>query len=402
MGDSYYPSRHRDSGRAHDRYSPPRREYADTYRTERHNEGAHGANGRDDGYRDNGSFRFHGAAGRMDQEVPRDARADTYRPPRSDFTFQASGPEAPRFPPAPNGQTHSRNGLSRAKEKRPYPSTARGGRGGRGSRGNFRGRWQPRPAHNRAILGFTDNGATEEMFGTHEHAKFDAAMDSSDDDSVDEDDEEDDEQPRKRVKAEKEVEEQAARPQWSNPDPYSVLPPTDVVTTAKKDIVQTIRKRKAEAAATAATVNSIAKNDDYISFNFDDDSSKEASEEGEIDSSEGDDDDFIGAPPTLSAAELPPPPPPPPPPPQPEDDAYIPPPPPDDPTPPSPRDFVMPNDDELMETYAGGAGGKRKRGLEQTVSSLAGRIVDEWISDGSNMTPWVPRDVDYSSSVGLR
>lgn len=403
MNDSYHPSRsryERDSGLPKDggdRYSPPRRDYADSHRNERRNEDAYLANGRGSNYRDNdnnnsNTFRFRGAA--SEREGARDARADTYRPPRSNFTFRASGsgPAAPHFPPAPKSQQQQQ--LPRRNRAAP-----RGDRGGRGGRGRGRGGRYIKPAHNRAILAFTEDGVAEEMFGTAEHAKFDAAMESSDADE-DEDDE-DDEQPQKRVKVNDEAEAPPARPQWTNPDPYSVLPPTDVVTTAKKDIVQTIRKRKSEAVAAAATVNSIAQNDDFISFNFDDDEIKEESEEGEIASSEGNDDDFVGAPSALSAARLPPPPPP-------EDNsynsynAYIPPPPPDLPLPPPPSGFVMPSDDELMKTYAGGAAGKRKRGFEQTVSSSAGTIVDEWLPDGSNMTPWVPQNAGYTSSVGLR
>ncbi|KAF2209566.1 hypothetical protein CERZMDRAFT_47178 [Cercospora zeae-maydis SCOH1-5] len=204
------------------------------------------------------------------------------------------------------------------------------------------------------------------MFGTAEHAKF-RDTDSSDDEAED-DGGADGEQARKRVKTTDDAE-QPARPQWSNPDPYSVLPPTDVVTTAKKDIVQTIRKRKAEAAASdAAAANSIKENADFISFNFDDDEPKEDSEAAS-DSSEGDDQDFIGAPP-----------------------------------PPAPQDFVMPTDEELMQTYAssGPGHGKRKRGFEQTLPSSAGTIVDEWLPDDSDMTPWLSSDGGFQSNVGLQ
>ncbi|PPJ58046.1 hypothetical protein CBER1_03872 [Cercospora berteroae] len=334
MGDSYHPPRYRDN-RYSDRYSPPpRRDHYDSYR--------------DDHHRDSG-YSFRGAS----------ERTDSYRPPRSDFTFQAAGLPAPRFPPAP--RDHKPPSRPRQDFRR-----GRGGRGGgRGGRG---GRpFVPKPAHKRAILGFTEpDEAPEEMFGTSEHAKF-RDTDSSDDED-EEDNSADEEHARKRVKTTDDAQ-QPARPQWSNPDPYSVLPPTDVVNTAKKDIVQTIRKRKAEVAASeAAAANSIKDNADFISFNFDDDEPKEESEAAS-DSSEGDDEDLIGAPP-----------------------------------PPPPQDFVMPTDEELMQNYANaGAGrGKRKRGLEQTLPSSAGTIVDEWLPDGSDMTPWLTSDSGFQSNVGLQ
>ncbi|KAM3421289.1 hypothetical protein BST61_g1691 [Cercospora zeina] len=339
MGDSYHPPRYRDS-RHTGRYSPPppppRRDHYDGYRD------------RDDHYRDSGHS-FRGAS----------ERTDSYRPPRSDFTFQAAGPPAPRFPPAPRDQkppSRPRQDFGKGRGGRG------GGRGGRGGRPFI-----PKPAHKRAILGFTETDeAPEEMFGTSEHAKFRDA--DSSDDEAEEDDGADGEQARKRVKTTDNAE-QPARPQWSNPDPYSVLPPTDVVTTAKKDIVQTIRKRKAEAAANeVATANSIKDNADFISFNFDDDEPKDESEDAS-DSSEGDDEDFIGAPP-----------------------------------PPAPQDFVMPTDEELMQAYAssGPGRGKRKRGFEQTLPSSAGTIVDEWLPDGSDMTPWLSSDGGFQSNVGLQ
>ncbi|KAI5360975.1 putative PAP/25A-associated, polymerase, nucleotidyl transferase domain, nucleotidyltransferase Trf4 [Septoria linicola] len=344
MGDSYHPSRYRDD--RYDRYSPPRRnDYYDGYRSERPR----------DEYRDSG-FSFRGAAG------DRDPRPDTYRPPRGDFTFQSTGPQAPRFPPASREQQAP---------SRPRQDSRRGRGGGRGGRGFGRGgRFIPKPAHKRAILGFTEGAdAPEEMLGPSEHAKF-LEMESSDEDSDEADEAENGDQPRKRAKVSDDAD-QPDRPQWSNPDPYSVLPPTDVVNTAKKDIVQTIRKRKAEVAASNDATNSIKENADFISFNFD-----EPESEGEVDSSEGDDNDFVAAPPAQAAVDLPPPPP--------------------------PQDLVMPTDEELMQTYTGSSTSKRKRGFEQTLSSSAGAIVEEWLPDGSDTTPWLNADTEFQSNVGLQ
>lgn len=72
------------------------------------------------------------------------------------------------------------------------------------------------------------------------------------------------------------------KPKWSNPDPYTALPPPDESQTKKKDVVKLIRKAKLEAAKTAITDNAAS---DFISLNFDDhDNNKAASESGEISS----------------------------------------------------------------------------------------------------------------------
>lgn len=56
-------------------------------------------------------------------------------------------------------------------------------------------------------------------------------------------------------------------PKWSNPDPYTALPPPE--TTRKKDVVQLIRKARVEAEAPKPAVSSEAA--DFISCDFSDD-----------------------------------------------------------------------------------------------------------------------------------
>ena len=62
----------------------------------------------------------------------------------------------------------------------------------------------------------------------------------------------------------------ASEPRWSNPDPYTVLPPIDDSQRKRKDVVKLIRKARKEAEATAAERNQVAANDDFISFGMDD------------------------------------------------------------------------------------------------------------------------------------
>ena len=78
----------------------------------------------------------------------------------------------------------------------------------------------------------------------------DSESDADEEDVVDltaESDE--DNAPRKRAKLEDHSDAGAARPKWSNPDPYTALPPPEAVGGPKKDIVQVIRKAKVDAGS---------------------------------------------------------------------------------------------------------------------------------------------------------
>ncbi|KAH0092792.1 hypothetical protein KCU66_g17073, partial [Aureobasidium melanogenum] len=91
-------------------------------------------------------------------------------------------------------------------------------------------------------------------------------------------DDSEDEHPRAkraRVKS-KSPESDQAKPKWSNPDPYTVLPPPGESETKKKDVVKLIRKAKIEAAKPAAPA---AEGADFISLNFDDDFAQDDSED---------------------------------------------------------------------------------------------------------------------------
>lgn len=60
-------------------------------------------------------------------------------------------------------------------------------------------------------------------------------------------------------------------PRWSNPDPYTALPPPDDSQKKKKDVVKLIRK--ARVTGTENTTKPDATIGDFISFDFDDDDS---------------------------------------------------------------------------------------------------------------------------------
>lgn len=173
---------------------------------------------------------------------------------------------------------------------------------------------------------------------------------------------EDEGQSRKRVKIDDAVE--PARPQWSNPDPYSVLPPTDLGLQPKKDIVQTIRKAKVDASSQIDGTNSIKENADFISFDFGDEPAN--------DDDMGEDEvEVIGSPAKV------------------------------------PDKVWKPSDREVAEKLAQSAqpyagGNKRKR--VQSQSNACGEIVDEWVADpnDSRSLPWHKPDQNFMSSVGLQ
>jgi len=56
---------------------------------------------------------------------------------------------------------------------------------------------------------------------------------------------------------------------WSNPDPYTTLPPVDENRAKRTDVVQLIRKAKVDAAVEGAlSKNEIAENNDFVPLDF--------------------------------------------------------------------------------------------------------------------------------------
>ncbi|KAG9673584.1 hypothetical protein KCU99_g4897, partial [Aureobasidium melanogenum] len=238
-------------------------------------------------------FQFRGAAARPP--------ADNYRPgPRRDgFNFSA-GNNAPSFAPS--------NNYPGARRAPPQDARRNGQRRGRG-RGAPR-RFGPKPAHERDLMRHQREPTPDQLEGMNEsrESRFKVLDDLSDSDSEDGDgdgamdieteahhptdasaqpssvhrdshsDDSEDEHPRAkraRVKS-KTPESEQAKPKWSNPDPYTVLPPPGESETKKKDVVKLIRKAKVEAAKPAAPA---AESADFISLNFDDDFAQDDSED---------------------------------------------------------------------------------------------------------------------------
>lgn len=236
-------------------------------------------------------FQFRGAAARPP--------ADNYRPgPRRDgFNFSA-GNNAPSFAPS--------NNYPGARRAPPQDSRRNAQRRGRG-RGAPR-RFGPKAAHERDLMRHQREPTPDQLEGMNENreSRFKVLDDLSDSDSEDgngamdietevhhptdasaqpslvnrdsHSDDSEDEHPRAkraRVKS-KSPETEQAKPRWSNPDPYTVLPPPGESDTKKKDVVKLIRKAKVEAAKPAAPA---AEGADFISLNFDDDFAQDNSED---------------------------------------------------------------------------------------------------------------------------
>ncbi len=72
-------------------------------------------------------------------------------------------------------------------------------------------------------------------------------------------------------------------PKWSNPDPYTVLPPPDESLKKKKDVLKLIRKARVAVEKSEPVTNAVAANEDFISFGFDDEvgDNNEGENEGE-------------------------------------------------------------------------------------------------------------------------
>lgn len=64
----------------------------------------------------------------------------------------------------------------------------------------------------------------------------------------------------------------AEQPKWSNPDPYTALPPPDETQVKRPDFVKLIRKARISATAAEPLVggDAVTTNDDFISFGADD------------------------------------------------------------------------------------------------------------------------------------
>lgn len=87
-----------------------------------------------------------------------------------------------------------------------------------------------------------------------------------------------------------------SEPKWSNPDPYTVLPPVDEEARKRKDVVKLIRKSDLRTAVKVSQQNQVSANDDFISFGFEDDKASIRDKASRSPSSSDQDDRRVGVP----------------------------------------------------------------------------------------------------------
>ncbi|KAI9746707.1 MAG: hypothetical protein M1818_000421 [Claussenomyces sp. TS43310] len=226
--------------------------------------------------------------------------ADTYRPNGDNFSFNFRY-DAPatidmtqaqsRFPTQPRS-----NGRAGAHIPNRHDANrrARHGRDGFHGRGGF-----SRKAADRPFLKTQRAPTPERMAGMEEEetegSKYRTVEDMSDSDETDMDvssnGDDDDfvgystaELPKKKQARTdlSQVSDGDAVPRWSNPDPYTALPPPDESQKKKKDVVKLIRKaRVVKSSDDARKPNANA--DDFISFDFDDNDNNDGSTSDEVD-----------------------------------------------------------------------------------------------------------------------
>ena len=213
---------------------------------------------------------------------------DSYRPPSNGFSFSIEPPPSidlsrmsDSYRPAPPRSGEYRNGGDSG-HSRTQDRNRRAGRGRGGTRG--RGTWSNKAA-DRPFLLSTKASTPELMPGMEETdgpaVKYRALEDLSDSDEADMDVSSDDEIERKDLGSEEQPKKKQARinqekaadgesvPRWSNPDPYTVLPPPDESQRKKMDVVKLIRKARVVSSSDSATKTEVVA-DDFISFDFND------------------------------------------------------------------------------------------------------------------------------------
>lgn len=215
---------------------------------------------------------------------------DSFRPPQGDFTFRANKP--PGVGDSANSYHNSyrpsEQSASRGPPRGPAngPQTAGRGRGGRTGRPFMRrggGGWKPFKPSDRALLQDSTGAHTTEDFADEENGPAFKALDQlSDSDEADMDmsdsDNQSGEPTAKRARTTTKPDDGDSAPKWSNPDPYTALPPLTDADKKKKDMVQMIRKARVETSGARTSLAAPRADQDFLRFDYD---SNEASDDSE-------------------------------------------------------------------------------------------------------------------------
>ncbi|KAF6816401.1 poly(A) RNA polymerase cid14 [Colletotrichum sojae] len=189
---------------------------------------------------------------------------DGYRPPQGDFTFRMEKPA---------GVADFSNSYR--------PRQGNDGRRSRGRGGPFAGRGRGRGGYQkiipaeRELLRSRKDGVDENLVNDADAGITYRDVDElSDDDEADMDisdnsDDEADQPSSKRVRRDENDESGNSVPKWSNPDPYTALPPPDADAQRKKrDMVKLIRKARVDNEAAADKLAASTEADEFISFDL--------------------------------------------------------------------------------------------------------------------------------------
>ncbi|OHW96100.1 DNA polymerase sigma subunit [Colletotrichum incanum] len=203
-------------------------------------------------------------------------RPDT-RPPQGDFTFRMD---------KPSGVGEAATGDS----YRPYQGNDRR-RAGRARGGPFRGRgrgaYQKIIPAERELLRARRDGVDENLVAEGDGGIVYRDVDELSDDEEaemeisDNSDDESGEPSSKRARRSGNDESGNSVPKWSNPDPYTALPPPDAAERKKKDMVKMIRKARVDETA-ADKLAASTEAEEFISFDLDEPGDNDGAEEEEI------------------------------------------------------------------------------------------------------------------------
>lgn len=244
--DSYAPSRYNDRDRDRDR--------------DRGRDRGRDRDDRSDRYQSSRRSDNHPLPPKPQGSSNRDYRGgDSFRPPQSDFTFSSEKPSGvgdsynSYRPSESNGSRNTRRGPARGGYDRPPRFGNDNFRGRYGGPSQPRRIWKPFKPAERAILQNTINDKPTEDFADSENGvvyrAFDQLSDSDEAEMDMSDSETESAEPTtKRARTTNQAASGDSVPQWSNPDPYTALPPTEDSDKKKKDMVQLIRKARVQPA----------------------------------------------------------------------------------------------------------------------------------------------------------
>jgi non-canonical poly(A) RNA polymerase PAPD5/7 len=209
---------------------------------------------------------------------PRGPATGSYRDRPTEFSFRHDAPPALDFQASSRLRSPPRQRTNLQDSNGGYRGRADNANNNRGAtRGGYRGRAGPRMASDREFLRGNRAPTPELMPGMDDDQgnaiKYVPMEDVSDSDEAEMNlsDSEGAEPKKKQARTDAiKVADGDSVPKWSNPDPYTVLPPLDESQRKKKDVVKLIRK--ARVTSSYENINKTeAVTDDFISFGFDGD-----------------------------------------------------------------------------------------------------------------------------------